>query len=308
MKNKKIMKLLVLLVGLLLITGCTSDEKAEEDAGKYPIKLKDASGKEIIIKEKPMKIASLSLNNTEILFELGLDEEIVGVTKFCEYPEEALSKEKVRDLDNVDVEKIKELGVDLVVEYSNGSGKVREELEDAGITVLSFAPKTIEEVADTIKTLGLATGKTDEGQKIYEDMMERYKRVAGLTKDSEKIKVFYEEWANPLITAGKGTMVEYIIEEAGGINIGSEAGKDYPEFSLEKLVEVNPAVYIAKYEDDNTIEGIIERKGYEKIDAIKEYDVHLIDPALVTIPGPRIIDGLELVFEAINPELAFESE
>ena len=308
MKNKKIMKLLVLLVGLLLITGCTSDEKAEENTGKYPIKLKDASGKEIIIEEKPTKIASLSLNNTEILFELGLDEEIVGVTKFCEYPEEALSKEKVRDLDNVDVEKIKELGVDLVVEYSNGSGKVREELEDAGITVLSFAPKTIEEVADTIKTLGLATGKTDEGQKIYEDMMERYKRVAGLTKDSEKIKVFYEEWANPLITAGKGTMVEYIIEEAGGINIGSEAGKDYPEFSLEKLVEVNPAVYIAKYEDDNTIEGIIERKGYEKIDAIKEYDVHLIDPALVTIPGPRIIDGLELVFEAINPELAFESE
>lgn len=298
MKKRKICVVIMLLLVISLV-GCKNNRLEEELDENYPLKIADDSGKEVEIKTRPKRIVSLSKNNTEILFKLGLDEEIVGVTKFCDYPEEALAKEKVRDLESVDIDKIVKLDADLVVEYGSGTSKVRKALEERGITVLSFAPKTIEEVAHTIMMLGEATS-SDKAEAISNDILSRYNSIKESRKENKDIKVFYEEWKNPLLTAGKDTAVDYLIKESGGKNIGEGEGKGYPRFSLEKLEEANIDLYIGKKENNKSIEDIKNMKEYKKIKAIKNNNILLLDGSSLEVPGPRMIDNLEDIYNMIK--------
>lgn len=298
MKKRKIYVVIMLLLVISLV-GCKNNRLEEELDENYPLKIADDSGKEVEIKTRPKRIVSLSKNNTEILFKLGLDEEIVGVTKFCDYPEEALAKEKVRDLESVDIDKIVKLDADLVIEYGSGTSKVRKALEEKGITVLSFAPKTIEETAYTIKMLGEATS-SEKGKEISENMLSRYNSIKEERDRNKGVKVFYEEWKNPLLTAGKDTAIDYLIREAGGMNIGEGEGKGYPKFSLEKLEEANIDLYIGKKENNKSIEDIKNMEEYKKIKAIKNNNILLLDGSSLEVPGPRMIDNLEAVYKMMK--------
>lgn len=298
MSKRKVILILLILALVMLLVSCILEK--EDMDGDFPLSLIDDSGEEVVIDQRPGRIASLSKNNTEILFALGLDEEIVGVTEYCNYPEEARYREKVRDLESIDIEKIVELEVDLVVEYGRGGSQVRKELEERGIRVVSFAPETIEEVAQAIKGIARATGREEEGIKISKDILTRYENIKTGETSRKGYKVFYEEWPSPLMTAGKSTMIDYLIGEAGAINIGATLGKGYPEVDLADLVEKGPDLYMAKRENKVTKEDIGDREGFEKLKAVKSGRIILLDEDLVNVPGPRLIDGLEIICKGLD--------
>ncbi len=113
-------------------------------------------------------------SHTEILFSLGLGDNVVGgVTSFCDYPEEASTKEQVGSFQEINLERIIELEADMVFQYGPGDEDINNSLEEAGIKVISYEPETIDEVIDLIKTIGKITGKTSEAEEITKDMIDR---------------------------------------------------------------------------------------------------------------------------------------
>ncbi|QIB26452.1 ABC transporter substrate-binding protein [Caloranaerobacter azorensis] len=318
MIKSKFTKVLVLLLSLVLImaafTGCIKkkeeniDKKSEiNESNKvgaiYPLEVEDDFGNKVTIEKEPLRIVSLAPSHTEILFAIGLGNRVVGVTNYCNYPEEAKSKEKVGDFFNVNVEKIIELAPDLVIQYGQGKEEVNKRLKEAGIKVLSYEPESIDDVINLIDELGKITNRQRAAKMTIVDMMAKRDFVLSVVSGKEKVKVFYELQAKPLMTAGPGSFIDELINLAGGENIAKDAKGKYPQFDLEQLIERNPDVYLtSKYGENKTVDSIKSRDGYENINAIKNDRVYILDPDIISRPGPRIVDGLELIARKIHPE------
>ncbi len=278
-----------------------------EEAKAFPVEIEDSFGNKVTIEEEPMKIVSLAPNNTEVLFALGLGDKVVGVTSYCDYPEEAKTKEVVGDFQGNNLEKIIELEPDLVLIYGSGNEEENKVLNDAGIKVLGFMPETIESVMKDIETVGKAAGKSKEAAEIIQAMNNKKEEIINKVKGQEEVKVFYEIWHDPLMAAGKGSFMDELIALAGGKNIAEDAEGAYPQYDLEQLVERDPEIYLAAQDmPDKTVESIKARPGFDSISAIKNDRVYVFEgneANLVSRPGPRIIETLEVIAKAIHPEL-----
>ncbi|MBU5437855.1 cobalamin-binding protein [Tissierella sp. MSJ-40] len=311
---KKISLCLSILLILSVLAGCSQNkndivkelEKQElsQNTENYPMEVEDDFGNKVTIEKAPEKIISLAPSHTEILFSLGLDAKIAGVTTYCDYPEEAKTKEIIGDYTAINLEKIIEIDPDLVLIYGPGDEESNNRLKEAGITILGFMPESIDQVIDTIKKIGEITEKTEEAKEITDKMIEKRDSIAEKVKDKDKVKVFYEIWHDPLMAAGPGSFMDELMTIAGGDNIAKDAEGQYPQFDIEQLIERNPEVYLtSKDSEEKTVESIKARPGYEDITAIKEGNIYILDPNIVSRPGPRIVEALELVAKAIHPEL-----
>lgn len=172
--------LLLILIGSIIV-GCGAGKESEEalslgeDSSEkitsdYPMEILDRFGNKATIEEEPMKIISLAPSNTEILFALELDEKIVGVTSYCDYPEEASEKQIIGSYGEFNLEKIIELEPDLVLLYGEGDEDENKILKEAGIKLLGFMPETIDEIRDDIEKIGKITAKGEKALELTSEM------------------------------------------------------------------------------------------------------------------------------------------
>lgn len=299
MKKKSIALLLILalvLMSLSMITGCSTQSKGPE--GKT---FTDTLGREIKIDAYPQKIVSLAPAITEILFAIGLDSEIVGVSDYCDYPEKALTKEKMGGFSNPNVEKIAALEPDMVFLSAGVQEDVINKLEDLGVTVVVLDADTVEQVLNNIDLAGQLTGKEKEAQAVVEDIQTRLDKVEAAIKDLSKPTVFIEIWDDPLMSAGSTSFVNNIIELAGGVNVAADNTERYYNYSSEKLFEADPAYYIINTHS-HTPADVKTRTGYDALSAVKNDKVVAVDDNLISRAGPRVIEGVEEMAKILHPE------
>lgn len=316
MKSKT--KIKVLLLAVLLITvftvGCNkgpeiteSKDKVDVSDNSFPLTLNDQIGREVTIEKLPERIVSLAPSNTEILFALGLGDKVVGVTDYCDYPEEVKTIDKVGGYSEPNIEKIISLKPDLILATEIHQKPV-EELEKLGVTSVVVEPENFDEVFASIEIIGKATGRHNEAEALVNDLKARVKKmedmVANIPED-ERPKVLYELWHSPITTAGPGTFVDDIIQRAGGDNIAKDANKEYPQYSQEMIVAKNPDIIIFSHHGTTgaTVEDILQRPGWNSINAVKNKKVYYVDENLVQRTTPRLVDGLEEFLKIIHPEL-----
>ncbi len=254
---------------------------------------------------KPRYI-SLAPSTTEILFALGLNEEIVGVSTFCNYPKEAKLKPKVGDFSQPNMEKIIFLHPDYIFCTGLEQAPVIAELKRFGLNVYVADPAGIKDLFNTIIDIGEITNKTKEARELIKKMSEDIETInapAKLIAQEKKIKVFVEIWHEPLMTAGKGSFIDELITIAGGINIAHDVVRPYCNFSSEKVISLNPGCIIMTYMDKEKPLKLIEsRFGWENIDAVKNKRAfNDINPDLLLRPGPRITKGLKELYKKLYP-------
>ncbi|MBE3582362.1 MAG: cobalamin-binding protein [Thermoanaerobacteraceae bacterium] len=303
----------VLVLGLFLF-GCSGrgapqgEEAAPAGAEGYPLTVADDMGREITLKARPERLVSLSPGNTEILFALGLGEKVVGVDDYSDYPPAAAQVPKVGGFSNPNVEKIVALKPDLVLATNMHEQAVRR-LEEVGIPVAVVSPKTVEGVLESIEWIGKMTGAGEGAARLVADLRGRMQRVEAVVKEIPREKrpwVYYEVYSDPLMTAGPQTLIGQLIELAGGRNIAYDAQTDYPEFSAEAIIERDPEVIIFPQwhgSESLTVEQVKSRRGWQEIRAVKDNRVFGVDANIVSRPGPRIVEALELLAQIIHPEL-----
>lgn len=306
----KLLALVAAVAAVFAIAGCSQQaseskeaQKVRAEQGEFPMTVKDDAGRSIEIEQAPERLVSLAPANTEILFAIGVGDKVVGVSTYCDYPEEAKKKERVGDFANPNIEKIIAAKPDIVFAAAGVQGPVVKRLEDAGIKVFVVNPKSIEGILDVVENVGKVTGSGEKASEVVVDLRKRVDAVkAKGAKLKSKPKVFYEVYSQPLMTAGGPTVVNDMIETAGGANVAGGLDKDFPQYSLETLIQDDPDIYIASTGSMATPGDIGKRPGWEKISAIKNGKVFVFDENIMNRYGPRLIDGLEKVAEAIQGE------
>jgi iron complex transport system substrate-binding protein len=296
----------VLTVAVLVIVGgCGSSGGVVE--GEKLTTFTDDLGREVTVEGTPTRIVSISPACTEILFALGLGDEVVGVTEYCDYPQEALDKAKIGTFTTPNVEAILALSPDLVLAAGGVQAEMLDRMEELGLTVYAVNPVTFDQTLATILNIGELTGASAQAEEIVTDMNVRAVDIARRLNEmeaqgQERPRVFYEIfYENGVWTAGSDSVISDLIRLAGGENIGDADTSDYYEFSVERLISENPQVYLVGSGSMFDPGDITQRSGWERMDAAKNGRVYIIDENLVYRTGPRIIDGLEAIHAALYP-------
>ena len=266
----------------------------------------DDLGRKVEIRPSPKRILSLAPGITEILYGLGLDGEIAGVTIYCNYPEAARHKPKIGGFTNISVEKILSLSPDLIIGTADGNSKETVmRLESLGMPVYITNPKTLDEILGMVLAIGRITGKEREAKKLTLDLKNRIKNLSSLVNGRRKKSVFFQVGGEPIITVGRDTVHNQLITLAGGVNIAGGEKTLYPRYSVEEVIARQPEVVILtsmKYETDVSTIWNKWRK-WPHIPAVRDNRLHIIDTDLIDRSSPRIVDALAEMVKIIHPEV-----
>ncbi|MCJ7654332.1 MAG: cobalamin-binding protein [Dehalococcoidia bacterium] len=247
-------------------------------------------------------------SNTEILFALGLGDKVVGVTEYCNYPQEAMTKPKVGGFSNVDIEKVVSIEPDLVLATHIHGKTAIPALEKLGLTVVALTPGSLNEVLDSITLVGKITGQSREASKLINDLGARIEAVADKTRNlspDQKPRVLYITWHDPLMTAGTETLADDVISSAGGQNIAYDISGD-KAINLETVIYRDPQVIVASVGmgsgEDLPWQYVQTEPRLKNTQALLNDRVYKIDGDVIHRPGPRIVDALEQMAQFIHPE------
>ncbi|MCM8826451.1 MAG: ABC transporter substrate-binding protein [Candidatus Omnitrophica bacterium] len=250
----------------------------------------------------PQRIISLGPSITEELYLLGVEDKIVGVTTYCKRPPQAIRKEKVGTVIEVNVEKIFNLKADLILATPLAQQKDLEKLKKLGIKVITFpSAKNFTEICEQFLELGRIVGKEREAKEIIEKVVNFLTSIREKIKDLDKPKVLIQVGVKPLWIATKDTFINDFIEFAGGENVGI-IGKGI--YSREKVLMDNPDVIVI------TTMGIIGEKEketwqrYKTISAVKNNRIYIFDSYKLCSPTPlSFIETLEELVGILHPEI-----
>lgn len=277
--------------------------------GVSAVTITDDLGVTVTIENPPERIVSLSPANSEILFALGLDEKIVGVTEYCTYPEAALSKEKIGGFSTVNIEKVSVLNPDLIVAADGNSEETVAHLRELGFTVITINADTIDTTLDDILLLGKATGADAKAEALVSSMKADLLEIAEKTSAEEKPTILHCMWTDPLWVSGSGTFQDEMITAAGGINAAA-AEEGWVALTMEKFLTMNPDIIVVDSgngmgvgADDALRDFFLKDPRMQSLSAVQNERVYVVNADIIDRGGPRIVDGVEALAEIAHPDI-----
>lgn len=302
---KKTFKLcLVMLFALILSAGCGVVNKSESE--NFAI-VTDQMEREVSVKSAPQRIVSLSPSNTEIAFALGLGDKMVGVTDYCNYPEEALKITKVGGFSTPNMETVLALQPDIVLAGDQHEEQVKK-LEEMNIPVLVLVPESMDQVFEAMTMVGKAAGVSQEADALISDMKNRLitiKSQVGSVPEQDRVRVYYEISSDPLMSAGSTSIINEVIYLAGGKNIFADVAERYPKISQEVLIERDPQFILCPGSHGSEAfnpQEIAARPMWNKITAVKEDKLFSVNADTISRPGPRLIEAVENLAAIFYPD------
>jgi len=258
-------------------------------------------------------IVSLKPNVTEILFQLGLGDKIVGVTKYCLHPPEAQKITKVADYVQANLEKIIALKPDLVItSHENSTKREIVTLEKLGIRVLTLPFYSLQDIFDSTEVIGEATGAGQRAASLVSEMKRDIQEIQDKIKGLPPPKALIVLDHRPLVVAGGGSLFDELMVLLGVENIAHQSKIRYPHFSTELMIGRAPEVILdmAMAVNVNNVknkEGFLEwYQSFSSIPAVKNNNIHFLDVSLFH-PSARIIEGIREMAKIFYPKVFFSS-
>ena len=315
---KNIMLVAAMLASIILITltlsacgsksaSSTGDVVATTTATE--IKLTDGLGKEVVLDKPAERILVFAPSALEIIDGLNAIDTVIGVDSWSVDNKEPLAEgfEGFGDFQTLNMEKITAAAPDIIIGLVGWAEADIQKLADLGVKIYIVEANTIDEIYMEITNMGKILAKDAEARELVDELKKQVEtvssKVAGLTED-KKPKVFYEVWNEPLMSAGKNTSINDLIEKAGGKNIVAADGLEgWPEYSIEKLIQNNPDIIIAPVSLAPDVSTIIDDSRFSSINAIVNKKVYVVPDNPITRPSQNIIKGLTMFAQAIHPEI-----
>ncbi len=243
-------------------------------------------------------IVSMAPNVTEIVFALGLEDRLVGISTACDYPPEALAIPKVADFGVPDIELIYALKPELVIATEFRDPESMEAIRLSGAEPVIVPQGSVEEVLAAIEEIGRKTGVPERARAYADALRERIARATVDVPDDQRPRVYVELSSQPLSTGGKGSFLDELIHRAGGRNIAGDIERAWTIISPDDVVAKDPDIIIAtlmtpQYGRDASY-LVEQRIGWSGVSAVKSgWIVTDLDSDLILRPGPRLAQGLE---------------
>jgi len=263
----------------------------------------DMVGRRVELQKPPRRIIPLAPSLTEILFALGAGDSVVGVIDYADYPPEAGGKPTVGGGVDPNLEVIVTLRPDLVLIAADANRwETLIQLEQLQIPVFGVKSVGVEGVLASILKVGEAVGRQPQAEGLIAHMRRRMAAVSQKVSVLARPRVLYVVWIDPLIVAGGETVIDDLINLAGGANIVRTAG--FPRYSLEELVIDPPDVILLALDRGGLHHGEALRRlpVWREVRPVREGAVRVLDAGLMSRPGPRIVDAVELLARLLHPE------
>lgn len=267
----------------------------------------DETGRRVSLATAPQRIVSLAPGITEMLFAIGLEDKVAGVTTFCNWPAAAREKTRVGGFTNPSIEKIVSLKPDLILATADGNRKETVmQLERLGLSVYVIKPSSTRGVLKSILRIGEITGHEANAGKLAAALQKKLDDVAARVRHRRKPRVFFQLGLEPIVTAGRGTLINEVIERAGGVNVAGRDVANYPRYSAEGIIGAAPEIIIfAPMVHDHEFEAV--KRFWQKfrdVPAVRNHQIYPIDADLINRASPRIFDAVEKMAVILHPDSA----
>lgn len=318
-------QLLAWLWCLFVMLGCNPAKKQLDSASlshDTPVTIQDRLSRSVTFTFTPKRIVSLSPETTELLFAIDAGALLVGATEFCNYPELARSIPRVGSgpVGTVSLEAILSKQPDLVLCRFNTHQPLIDSLERLQMPVLAIGPESFQELCEEAQWLGKVVNRPAQADQLVRSLASRaealksraQRAIRRLGKNSigsnvsasdsaERAKVFYQVWADPLMSASKGSFIDDLLGMAQLANIVHDVAGRYPQISPELVAQRNPDVILVPLLPNMPLDlqSILERPGWQQVLAVKNKRIYAIDSDTVSRCGPRMLDALQQIIETV---------
>jgi iron complex transport system substrate-binding protein len=261
----------------------------------------DQTGRAMRLPARPRRVVSLAPNLTEIVYSVGAGDKLVGVTTYCDYPAAAKQVEKVGDTLKPNAERIIALQPDVVlVSTASQLEAFTKQLEAQGIAVYVTQPRDLAGVLRSITELGDLLGARGAAENLSNDLLARTSAVEEAVQGKQSVRVFVQISGQPLYTAGRESWLTDMIKRAGGQSVTADVPGEWPNYSAESALAAKPDAIILS--TDPAMGNSDPAAPLKDSPAVKNNRVFRINGDLLARPGPRLVEGLEKIAQALHPE------
>ena len=262
------------------------------------ISVVDDSGVTIRLSSPAQRIISLAPHTTELLFTAGAGQSIIAVTAWSDYPPQAKNIPSVGSATELDVERIIKLQPDLVVAWKNGN-KPRQiaHLRKFGIPVFESEPKTLDEIASSIKKLSMLAGTEQIGEQQALAFQQKIQVLKNKYQHAAEVSYFYQIWQKPLMTLNGEHLITQALKICGGKNIFSELAPTAPTVNGESVIQKNPEVIFMSSEEKNATSLW---QGFPNMIAVNRNNLFTFNGSIMNRAGPRMAEATEQLCEKLE--------
>lgn len=265
------------------------------------IRVNDDAGQELVFERPARRIVSLAPHITELLFAAGAGDFVVGVSAFSDYPAAARAIPRIGGGSGLDVEAIVALQPDLVVAWQSGNpARQITHLQSLGMTVFVSEPQDLMAVPDTMEKLGRLAGTETVARDAVAAYTQRYKLLAQQYSDRADVDVFYQIWAQPVMTVNGRHLISAVMRLCGGRNVFADLASLAPRVDVEAVLAANPEVIIAGDDSGSDLQPLAQWRRWPEIAAVQHDHLYTIPRELLVRHSPRILEGAELLCRMLD--------
>jgi len=269
--------------------------------GVAAVAVRDDAGFEVRLAQPARRIVSLAPYTTELLYEIGAGDRVVGAEPYSDYPDAARRIPRVGGLSGIDVEAIVALRPDLVIAWLSGTSKAQiEQLVRLGIPVFRSEPHTFDDVTETLARFGILTGRVDAAQADAARFRTRLDALRDAYSHRAPVRVFYQVWNKPLMTVGGPQLITQAIALCGGRNVFDTLQALAPTVDPEAVIASDPQLIVTASTRSEHAADLAQWERWSGVSAVRARRYLFLDPALISRHTSRILVGTETLCRAID--------
>jgi iron complex transport system substrate-binding protein len=262
----------------------------------------DGIGRRVVLPSHPLKIISLAPSVTELLYLLGADDRLIGVTTHCDWPEDVKRKPKIGTLLNPNYEIILAARPDLIIASTAGNDRAAVyKLAELGLPVFVTAPRSVDGIFETTLAVGRITDRAAEGERLVARMKARLQEVKRRLAGLSPTRAFFITWFDPLLAPGRKTFENDVLALADVVSITAGSEEFYPRYSLEQILAQKPEVILTVNHEGSPLPDLRHIAGWRSLKAVQQGRVYVLNEVLQH-PSPRFVDGVEELARKLHPE------
>ena len=270
-------------------------------AGSAQITVRDGVDGTLVLEKPATRVISLAPHLTEVVYAAGAGEQLVGAVSYSDYPEEARAIPRVGSYDSVSYETLLSLKPDLVLAWHEGNGEdVVTRLRSLGLNVYVSEPRALEDVAESLRVVGVLTGNEQAANAAASRFMQQLNALRETYISRTPVTVYYQIWNEPLLTLNGDHLISDVVRLCGGRNVFADAMPLVSRISVESVLRANPQVIIASGMDKARPEWLDDWREWSAITAVKNDQLYFIPPDILQRHTPRIIEGATLMCEKLQ--------
>ncbi|MDZ4838069.1 MAG: helical backbone metal receptor [Candidatus Melainabacteria bacterium] len=256
--------------------------------------------------EATPRVVSLAPSNTELIYSLGADNCLIGVSSYCLYPAQTKTKQKVGSFVAINWEKIATLKPNVVALVS-GQEALDIQLKKHNIKSMVLRNESLDDIATNLITLGTVCSAESKARQMATDYRQALSELKSILKDSPKRKVFLCVWPKPIVTVGGASFLNEVINVCGGTNVAAGMKGSYPKCGPEKIIAMQPDVLIMPYESKDL--KLASTPPWSLLSAVKKKQFYFLpdrEHDYLSRPTLRIFKGLLRLSLDLHPEKKHE--